>query len=421
MLTAKRLVRRETLDNGLRVIVAPMPHVHSAYVGFWLRAGARFEGACGLSHLLEHAVHATRRYPDAHALALAVDGIGGSLGASTSVAECAFSIMAPPESIGEASAIVAEIVRRPRLADVRIERRRVLEEILENEDGADEAACSLVYRGHPLARSVLGSERHVRSLRMSALRAWHRRAYVARNAVLVFAGPIEPRRALHLARRDFGALRPGRPLERAPVTYTQRKVRLDVACDDEGEQGSLRFAFRAAAWTPALDMLRRVLDGGQASRLAHRLSDASGLCYAPDADVHACEDTAYLQITAASRTPLPVAREVLAIMDDLARRGPSAAELEGARQDVRCESREMADALEETAEFYGSEALRGRELSLRKHFARISAAGAEDVRDAARELARPERLSVVASGPAREMDRVETLVRGWRGFTSSNA
>jgi predicted Zn-dependent peptidase len=198
------------------------------------------------------------------------------------------------------------------------------------------------------------------------------------------------------------------------VVSRQRKPRFDFAMGSE--QASLRFAFRAAAWTPALDMLRRILDGGDASRLMHRLSLKEGWCYSPEADLHVYEDTACLQVTASSRTPWPVAREVLRTMDDLARRGPTNAELERARQDVAGESREMADGLLETAEFYGSEALRGRELSLQEHFGQIMTVRADEVRDAARELAQPARLSVVASGPAREIAPVRKLVQAWGGY-----
>jgi hypothetical protein len=52
-----------------------------------------------------------------------------------------------------------------------------------------------------------------------------------------------------------------------------------------------------------------------------------------------------------------------------------------------------------------------------EHVAELTAVGAEQVREAARELARPERLNVVAVGLLEdgEDQRLEETVKGWTG------
>lgn len=45
-----------TLPNGVRVIVMPMPHLHTAAVSVFVRTGSAHESAAlnGISHVIEH-------------------------------------------------------------------------------------------------------------------------------------------------------------------------------------------------------------------------------------------------------------------------------------------------------------------------------------------------------------------------------
>jgi predicted Zn-dependent peptidase len=420
-------VRRTTLANGLRVVIAPLPHLSQAYVGLWLRAGSRFEDDTthGISHLVEHTLHATRRYPDGQTLGLALERMGGDLNAGTAVDDCNFPLIVSPNALDEATALIADLILRPTFANVAAERRRVIEEIGEDED-SDEAehdrARALVFEGHPLARSVLGSEASVRGFRVAALRRWHHRLYCTGNAVLLFTGAVDPAQALKLAARDFGAMRRGERLEcrvstTVPRCFKRKTPRLDM---DGGKAGQtfLRFCFRANDARPAVDVLSYVLGVGEVCHLRERLCNASGLCYTADLTFCEYEDAAYLEITAPSRHPVRVVREVLSIVDEVARRGPSPAELRRLRTRIAREPVEMADSIEHIAEFYGREALYGRTRTLEERAAQLMAVTAAQVRDAARELARPERLTFIADGPRGEHGKLRRLVRAWRGYAS---
>ena len=75
-----------TLDNGLRVLVAPAPHLHRVHVALHVRTGSRYEAPStnGLSHFLEHMLYrGTPRLGSAHAVNDAFERIGGYLFATT--------------------------------------------------------------------------------------------------------------------------------------------------------------------------------------------------------------------------------------------------------------------------------------------------------------------------------------------------
>src|SRR5271170_3944698 len=94
-----------TLANGLRVLVAPAPHIRRAHVALYVRVGSRYETAetNGLSHFLEHMLYrGTPRLRSAHAVNLAFESLGGYLHASTQTDFGVFSVTLPEESLDAA-------------------------------------------------------------------------------------------------------------------------------------------------------------------------------------------------------------------------------------------------------------------------------------------------------------------------------
>ena len=59
-------VARSLLPNGLRLLTIETPHLHSASICLYVRAGSRYERQAtnGLSHFLEHMLfRGSARYP----------------------------------------------------------------------------------------------------------------------------------------------------------------------------------------------------------------------------------------------------------------------------------------------------------------------------------------------------------------------
>src|SRR5258708_31275274 len=99
---SERPFRVATLNNGLRVVVAPQPQLHRAHVALYVRVGSRFETPTtnGLSHFLEHMLYrGTERLPSAHDVNLAFEELGGDLYAATPTHHRAFSLSLPPPSL----------------------------------------------------------------------------------------------------------------------------------------------------------------------------------------------------------------------------------------------------------------------------------------------------------------------------------
>jgi predicted Zn-dependent peptidase len=420
-----------TLANGLRVVIAPQPQLHRAHVALWSRVGSRFETSedNGISHFLEHMIYrGTRRMPSAHAVNLAFERLGGLLFASTQVDHGIFSISLPPESLDDASALFGEVLSQPAFLDIDIERGIVLEEILEDLDDeghqvdADNISRALIYGNHPLGFTITGGETHVQSFDEALLRRHHALHYTADNAVLAFSGNIEESRALRIAERDFGGLPRGERVTAVAPERSQRAPRLDIV-DNVSSQTELRVCFRALSEVdplrPALDVLMRVIDDGMSTRLYHRLCDSRGLCYDVSAGYDGYEDDGVVDVAAGvqhKRVAL-VTREILAMFEELAIDGPTAEELDKVRRRVAWDTRAMADSAEEAAAFYASGVLFDRPSTPEQHVEQLVRVGAAEVREAARAIARPDRLDVVAVGLLEdgEDERLAKVVEGWTG------
>src|SRR5215813_4634426 len=77
---------RHTLENGLRVLTAPMPQAQSVSCFVMLAAGSRYETreSSGIAHFAEHMFFkGTERRPTARDIAGEVDAIGGEFNAFT--------------------------------------------------------------------------------------------------------------------------------------------------------------------------------------------------------------------------------------------------------------------------------------------------------------------------------------------------
>ncbi len=423
--------RTTTLPNGLRVVACAQPQLHRAHVALYVRVGSRFENprVNGISHFLEHMLYrGTSRLPSAHAVNLAFEQLGGYLYAATQTDFGVFSCTLPPESLREANALFGEVIRSPSFRDIEVEKGIVCEEILEDLDDegrqvdADNLSRALIYPTHPLGYTITGDEARVRSFDEELLRTHHARHYTAASSVLTYAGAIDPDAVMELAARDFGALPPGEAITSDAPMHTQKKARLKIL-DNVSSQTELRVCLRAlgehAPERPALDMLMRIVDDGMSTRLYHRICDDKGLCYDVSAGYDGYDDDGVIDFAAGvqhARTSV-VAREILALLEDLAKDGPHVDELEKARRRHAWDMTAMSDSAEETAGFYAGGLLFDRFETPVERLASLAKVTREDIRDVARMLAQPSRLNVVAVGLLEngEDKRLADVVKNWQG------
>jgi predicted Zn-dependent peptidase len=293
-MTSDPELSRTTLDNGLRVLTAPMPSTRSVSVSIYLGAGSRYETPqeAGLSHMAEHLVFkGTKRRPTSREISQIVDSVGGSLNAATDRELTVYYGKVARPHLELVLDVLADMLRHPLLAPDEMEKERgvVLEELAAVEDSPPALADMLIDRvmwpDQPLGRDVAGTTETVTSMTRDMVRDYMRKQYVAGNAVVSVAGDVSHDEVLALVQREMGDWSRGLPDGWYPVAGGQDGPRAAVTFK-KTEQAHICLAFQGLPTEhpdrQALDLLSVILGEGMSSRLFVELRERLGLCY----DIH---------------------------------------------------------------------------------------------------------------------------------------
>lgn len=405
-------VVRHTLSNGLRILVVPQPHLQGASLGVYVKVGSRYESLedNGLSHFLEHMLfRGTEAHDSAYALNLAAERLGGTLEAATHTDFTSYSLTVPHEHALEALDVLAQMMTRPRLLDLELEKQVVCEEILADlgdegqEVDPDNLAGMLMYGQHPLSYKLTGDADNVKRFGDADLRRHLARHYTARNMVVCVAGAVDPEQVIQRGTPAFAALPPGQPtlIERPPPSRHGERFRF---VKNPGSQTDLRVML----WTfgeddpecAALSMLLSILDDGMSTRLHRRMTDDSGLAYDVYADSEHYEDVGVFEIGATvDHAKVPeVTRAAIELLRQLRDNPVTEQELDKARMRNRWDLRYALDDTEGMAELYGTNALFGRPDTWESMQQELERVTASDVQRVARRVIREENLYVVCVG-----------------------
>ncbi len=288
------------LDNGLRLLVDPVPGQKTFALTALVHGGARFEteAQSGWAHLLEHMVFKGAGARSTRQLAEAIEHRGGSVNASTGYEHTRFEVRGLAALMPLAFEIVADMMFRPTLDPIEMKREKkvVEQEMLEAYDTPDDHVFDLLqeamFAHQSLGRPILGTKASLKPVTPDALRAYATALYAPSRMVLCVSGGISPEDALAAARAHFDVPAPQAILiEPEPARFTAetrvQKRRI--------EQANVALAWQTAGRLSPdnipLKLFSEILGGGMASRLFQQAREERGLAY--DIDSWA---TTYLDI-----------------------------------------------------------------------------------------------------------------------------
>ncbi|MDO4581326.1 MAG: pitrilysin family protein [Bacillota bacterium] len=276
------------LDNGLRIVCEPMPHLHSVATGLWVNSGsaAEPEQLAGVSHFLEHMLFKGTAKRGAAEISRVMDGVGGVLNAFTGKEQTCFYTRCLDEHFELGLELLADMCLNSLLDGEQFDREKqvIVEEINMYEDSPDEVAGDLFARTlwpeHSYGRSVAGSLSSVGALGRDAMYDYWRMAYTPAQAVLAVAGNIEPRQVVEQARRYLGGFSGGAgaaslnaPRQQGGQAYIYKDIEQTHICLGLGG-----VAVDDADYFP-LYVLVNALGGGASARLFQEVREKRGLAY----------------------------------------------------------------------------------------------------------------------------------------------
>lgn len=417
-------VKSTTLKNGMTVLTDNMPHLESASLGVWVKAGSRSENEDehGISHLLEHMAFKGTKTRSALEIAETIEGVGGDLNAATSIEQTGYFARVLKDDVPKAAEILSDILQNSLFDPNELEREKhvIVQEIGASHDNPDDQVFDMFqsasFPDQSIGRTILGTAESVRGFGADAIKSYMNRNYVGDRMILAAAGNVDHDALVRLAEDRFSGLTAGGAPEPVPARY----VGGDNRQITDHEQAHIVMGLEGRAYNSdgfyAVQILASILGGGMSSRLFQEVREKRGLCYSVYAFHWAFADSGVFGVAAATgEEDVPELMPV--ILQELRKATETITEEEVAR--VRNQIRaSLLMSLESPSARAGQIArqqiLWGRTIPLQETVDRINRITADRVKEIARQVFDTDTISLAGTGPVSRLPAYDEIVKTLR-------
>jgi predicted Zn-dependent peptidase len=308
-----------TLDNGIRVVVVPMPHVATASVSVFVRSGSQHETRRenGISHVIEHMAFKGTRTRTCQQINLDAERLGADVNAHTDKDHTAFHMRGNARDAPAVVGMLGDIVQHGIFPEDELERERdvLLQEYTENEDDPMSTAFKLFdracYGRHAAAQPVIGTRANISRFAPADLAALVGARHTGANTVVGVAGCVDAERIVAAARTAFAGMPRGEENRiEAPAFIGGVRTRRVP-----GDHVHVVLGFPApsmAAEHEAFRVAAALFGEGMSSPLLDALRERRGLVYHADCSTDLRD--AYGQFVIEAST---MPRNLAAVMDEI--------------------------------------------------------------------------------------------------------
>src|SRR5436309_1726273 len=211
--------RVETLDNGLKVILRPIPDTKALSTWVVYRIGSRNEvpGMTGSTHWVEHMLFKGGGKLGKGDIDKMISRLGGKMNAFTDTDYTMYFETIPASAMDTALMIESERMRNAAFDPKEVEAERTV--VISEREGAEnqpdfaveEELWGLAFHVHPYHWTAIGYKQDLATLDREPLYRHYLRYYAPNNASLVLVGGFDPAVAMQHVREAFGALKPETP------------------------------------------------------------------------------------------------------------------------------------------------------------------------------------------------------------------
>lgn len=412
------------LDNGLRVIISPMPHARSICLAFLVGAGSCFEteAQAGISHFIEHLYFkGTQRRSSSKQISQDIEGVGGIINASTDKEITIFFSRVASSHFSIALDVLSDIFFHSRFdsTDIEQERKVILGEINMNLDSPQQRVGmiidELLWPGQALGREILGTKDTLKAMGREQILEYVPQRYLPGNTVVSIAGDIRSDQAMSQIEPLFHDWEGGGVVASYATDLDQKEPRVRVESRDT-EQAHLYLAAHGLSQSDprrfSLDLLDVLLGEGMSSRLFVEVRENRGLAYdifsyvehfytSGSLKIYAGVDTDKVELTIVTvlKELDKLKREIT--MDELTR----AKEMLKGRLQLRLESSQNVALW-----LGGQEMLRKHILLPEEIFSIVDAITVSDVQQVACDLLVSDKISLAVVGPIKDEEPLRKLL-----------
>jgi predicted Zn-dependent peptidase len=415
---------KHTLENGVRIVLAPMPQAQSVTVALMYAAGSRYETreTNGIAHFAEHMFFkGTENRPSSRDIAGEIDAIGGEFNAFTGKEYTGYYVRAAAEHRDTALDVLVDMLRHSKFEAEEIEREKgvIIEEMNMYFDTPRDYIGGvyedLLYGDQPLGWDIVGRKETVRAATRDMFMQYIDRWYKPERLVVGVGGKIDGD-VLEAIQGHLGDLEPAPTGEPDPAAVNGNGSRVRVHTK-QSDQAHIALGVPSYPITHpdryALQLLATVLGGGMSSRLFIEVRERRGLAYYVFGTNHSYTDAGSLyaqagvDINRIDDAVSTVAGELRRIADEAV----PADELEKARSFAKGRFVLQLETPHGLI-MYGlrKEVLEGQTVDPKEVLAELDKVTGEDVQRVARDLIDDKRLRLALIGPFDDASRFEKLL-----------
>ena len=402
------------LPGGAAVVSVTVPHTRAISFSILLRAGSRFEtdALAGVSHFVEHIVFkGTNGWPTAKSISEAIEGVGGSLNASTGREIVTYWARVPEPKFEQAVSVISSLVTEPINDPDEVEKERdvILEELAMSRDDPHSRigmiSDEVTFPGHALGRDIAGTPESLNNIDRDELAGFMDAQYVPSSVVVAVAGNRTHAEVVDTVGGRLGDWKVDAPPAARETTIgvaSGQAVRVE---NWEGEQANFVLTMPGIRYEDpdrwALSLMNVILGDGMSSRLFQRIREELALAYSVYSFPVAHSDQGIFGVYSGV-SPDKAELALGAVMEELARFGEtvSADELDRAREYVRGRLLLGTEDTRGAVHWVGRQlALTGNIVTIEETLANIDAVTLEDLRRVAERILRPEDFRLAVLGP----------------------
>lgn len=411
---------RHRLGNGLEVLAARCADVPLISLEVVLPAGAQLDppGREGLATLTAGLLDEGTEERTALEIAAAMERLGGSLlsGADWDVAYLVAGLLA--HHWREGLALLVDVLARPTFPPREVERlrRQRLAELLRRSHDpsavADETLARVVYDGTPYGGSLLGNRGSVEGFSREDFVAVFARHYGVDGAAVIAVGDLAPEELLAAVDSALGGLPAGDKVEPPAIAARPLPGTVVHLVDRPGAvQTELRVGHAGIArthprYTPAV-VMNAILGGKFTSRINLNLRERHGFTYGATSRFFARSGPGPFVVNAAVATESAgaAAREIVKELARLREEPVTPGELAETASYLIGVFPYTVQTIGEVAKRLETIAIHALEDDhFDRYLERVATVDAEEIQEVARELLHPDRLAIVAVGPAEDLE-----------------
>ncbi len=282
------MIKKYTLDNGLRVVMEKIDYVKSASIGIWVNIGSNneTEETNGLSHFIEHMLFKGTTNRKANEIAEDMDNLGGQLNAFTSKESTCFYVKVLDENIEEAVEILSDMFFNSLFLQEEIDKEIsvVVEEIKMYEDSPEDLVhdklTEIIFNDSPMAYNILGTEKNLRTFTTEKVTDYMNEKYSPYNTVISIAGSFDEESFINLIKDKFDNWHNSKAEHIDKQGVYIRKV---VGINKDLEQfhmciGNKTIGRHNENYYPLL-VLNNIFGGTMSSRIFQEVREKKGLVY----------------------------------------------------------------------------------------------------------------------------------------------